>query len=338
MENKTSLNPEHYFMLFTNCLLVKGAHTSTIYDLQKQNRYPIPNDIAQFIYKADKKQISSIVNEFGEESLDVLKQFIQKEVAFTIPNPNPFPPLDLTWKSPYKVLTAVIEIGDHEAYNVLDCIKQLHNLGCMFLEIRILKSSTFNIEDISSWFSFINEAYIKSIEVYIPIELFTPPIEKIISREFRIGRTIVYNCEETKITQLPRASALIVYTKMADIKDAPEYIDQRNFPVNLPLFTEAQQHNIGLNRKICIDENGALKNYLTHQKAFGNIKNKSIETTINTKEFQKKWFISNDKIEKCKECQYRYACLSNSDIIEKKGAYYKKETCSFDPKTNTWEN
>jgi len=52
---------------------------------------------------------------------------------------------------------------------------------------------------------------------------------------------------------------------------------------------------------------------------------------------QEKRFISNDIIEKCKDCQYRYMCLSNSDIEEKAGKFHKINSCTFNPYENKWE-
>ena len=57
---------------------------------------------------------------------------------------------------------------------------------------------------------------------------------------------------------------------------------------------------------------------------------------VSKRNFQEKWFISNDNIVKCCDCQFRYSCVSNSDILTKKGKYYKKSTCKFNPSTNEW--
>ncbi len=81
---------------------------------------------------------------------------------------------------------------------------------------------------------------------------------------------------------------------------------------------------------------GNIKNYLTHTQTFGNVARDSIRDIVESPDFQEKWHISNDQIAKCRTCQFRYMCISNSDIVFKDGKYYKVDDCSFDPLTNRW--
>jgi len=46
---------------------------------------------------------------------------------------------------------------------------------------------------------------------------------------------------------------------------------------NLPFFTEAQCHNTCLNRKVCLDAEGNIKNCPAMAKSYGNIKDTSLE-------------------------------------------------------------
>lgn len=69
----------------------------------------------------------------------------------------------------------------------------------------------------------------------------------------------------------------------------------------------------------------------------GNVNNTKISDAINKKSFKDKWNISNSKIVKCMDCQFRYCCESNSDIYKKNNKYYKASLCNFDPYTNTWK-
>lgn len=93
-----------------------------------------------------------------------------------------------------------------------------------------------------------------------------------------------------------------------------------------------------MNQYCSINEHGEVKNYLTHKKTFGDAKNDCIESIINSEEFQRQWNISNDKIEKCKECQFRYICSNQSEVVLKKGKYFKIDNCGFNPRENKWDN
>lgn len=91
------------------------------------------------------------------------------------------------------------------------------------------------------------------------------------------------------------------------------------------------------NLKVCIDKNGDYKNDLSFQETFGNFQTKNLQELLIDKEFTKLWYLGNDKIEKCKDCQNRYQCVSNSNIMQQNNLYYKINTCNFDPYNNNWK-
>lgn len=77
--------------------------------------------------------------------------------------------------------------------------------------------------------------------------------------------------------------------------------------------------------------------YLEHESIHGNFNSKSITELIDDRDFTRKWFVSNDSIDICKDCQFRYICFDNSDI-EFTGVSWKKvNQCQFDPYTNKWQ-
>ena len=150
----------------------------------------------------------------------------------------------------------------------------------------------------------------KQIELYLKDQGYD--INKLINltkNDFRIS-IIVHssiNCMDDKENRI-----FIVQQKLNE--NGVEIYSPNLFISNIPFFCEANLFNIGLNRKISIDFDGSIKNYISHKITFGNIKNTSLDKVLESEEFQKKWHISNDIIEKCKDCQYRYSCLSNSDV------------------------
>lgn len=103
-----------------------------------------------------------------------------------------------------------------------------------------------------------------------------------------------------------------------------------------PQWAKTLEFNVGLNRKLTIDSRGKVKNFFSHQTVFGDVRENSLHDVLSKDEFQAKWRITNDMIEKCKDCQYRYMCLSNSDIVQKNNKYYKLNSCDFNPYKNKW--
>ncbi|EJL72734.1 hypothetical protein PMI13_01881, partial [Chryseobacterium populi] len=97
-------------------------------------------------------------------------------------------------------------------------------------------------------------------------------------------------------------------------------------------------YHVALNRKVCIDNEGNFRNFLAHESIYGNFKNKNITTLINDNDFTRKWFINNDSIDICRDCQFRYICFDNSDIEFTGTSWRKINQCKFDPYTNKWKD
>ena len=144
----------------------------------------------------------------------------------------------------------------------------------------------------------------------------------------------IYGTWETK--QKPYDYLKIV-TKNSDLSfDQKIKYSRDTFQVNISFFMEAQEHNTGLNKKVCVDELGNYKHDVSHKKTFGNQNNKSLDELLADDSFVNGWKISNDKIEKCKDCQFKYMCYSCSEVEERDGKYYKVDDCNFDPYSNKW--
>jgi radical SAM protein with 4Fe4S-binding SPASM domain len=144
---------------------------------------------------------------------------------------------------------------------------------------------------------------------------------------------------ENEINSNLKINQLKIFNYLSDIKGQKDkifyikkpYIEDYGFTsliINPVYFYESQKFNASLNQKITVDKNGNIKNYISHKKTFGNINNKKINDVLVDDEFTKIWYISNDQIEICKECQYRYFCLNFSEIIEKKGKFFKLNYCN----------
>jgi len=336
----------NFFKIYGNCFIVKGFSESLLYDLENGSYYPIPNDIADILLEIEENniQVNKLNDEYGEKSKDIKKildYFVENNLAHYVSNPDSFPKINLDWKSPYKIENAIIEFDNTNSFDVVDVLKQLEILGCQAIEFRFIDK--FNLNYLSEILDVFTESSFKyySIATKYNKNISIEEYKKFAFKYRRISHLLVFvkNQNDTykKLKESMRSKPKVIYLDKDLKPNMDEQISTNTLIINIPSFVEAQKYNIGLNRKVCINKNGLIKNFLTHQKDFGSIRTIKIEEVIKTKEFTKKWFLSNDKIEICKDCQYRYMCLSNSDIIEKNGKYYKKNYCSFDPIKNIWE-
>lgn len=328
------------FKLFSSCILVNGYSMDVIVDTERGDIYDIPKPLSEML----KALNATSYEEFISSSLQkkstidgIIDQFITQELAFFTDSPDSFPDIDLSWDSPFKVSNAVIHVNDLKRYNLYKTINDIEKLGCQYFQVIIESNlNALQIEKIIQTFS---DTRVKSVELIMPMHnlIKISELKTLIHKEPRISFIILYGSDKNKVIESYNDGRFIEVQKKDIRIDKSEIISLDRFSKNLETYAEAQKHNTGLNKKITIDSKGNIKNYSTHSKIFGNVNTHVIEDIIDNQDFRKNWFINNDMIEKCKICQYRYVCVSNSDIEIKENSYYKKDTCTFNPKINTWD-
>ena len=115
------------------------------------------------------------------------------------------------------------------------------------------------------------------------------------------------------------------------------------FNVNITLFTESQKHNTYFNRKLFIGANGEIKNALLTDEVFGNINelnsDAKISKIIESKEFQKYWYIHKGLIDVCKKCEFRHMCVDNRVPKKRNEKEWFMETeCNYNPYIAKWNH
>jgi radical SAM protein with 4Fe4S-binding SPASM domain len=78
---------------------------------------------------------------------------------------------------------------------------------------------------------------------------------------------------------------------------------------------------------------------MMRNRSFGNVRNKPLHTIFETKmnDLNKFWMLNLDNIDKCKDCEFRYACGDCRALEEKlTGKIDGKVTCSYDPLEGKW--
>jgi SPASM domain peptide maturase of grasp-with-spasm system len=111
------------------------------------------------------------------------------------------------------------------------------------------------------------------------------------------------------------------------------------FSVNKEHLAEAQSYNTCLNRKLCIDHNGNIKNCLAMDKIFGNILEDDIIKIVNSSDFQSLWQITKDQIEVCKDCEFRYICTDCRCFIKDPDNIYSQPAkCGYNPYIAKWKD
>ncbi len=326
------MDKNKYLRVFTDCYLVDGDNGYLIYDLSRRKLLSISQTAYNILKEIDGKSIDSIILKFGNNIIEIVDYFLHEEICFLTDSPTSFPKISEDVFFENECYSAILEIGTSTNYDYIKVIKELNQLGCQMLMLSIKSDSDITSEEILNIFNTTNDSFLRCIDIVIPSSF-----EEMFSADF-----LNQNVRITSITYLGskqfKTEENENYVLIKKIKDEElnwtEKIIFSNFTFTLKSFMEAKKYNIALNRKICIDEFGFIRNYINHQEHFGNLSdtNISISQVFRSTEFQKKWKISNDLIEKCRLCKFRYCCFSNTDIYYSNQKWYKLNSCrNFKP-------
>ena len=162
----------------------------------------------------------------------------------------------------------------------------------------------------------------------------------IVKKYPRIGSIIVFSAPFFKNIPItdPVSNFLFVEENINEENSCKGYISKQYFSIDTKLFVESQLHNTCLNRKICIDADGEIKNCPSMKRSFGNIKDTTLKEAIEKPGFKELWFICKDKIDVCKDCEFRHMCTDcRAFIKDPDNIYSQPAKCPYNPYIAKWQ-
>ena len=115
-------------------------------------------------------------------------------------------------------------------------------------------------------------------------------------------------------------------------------VDESMFITGYSIFRRLKHLNPNSNR-LFISSNGTIHPCI-HEKdiTLGNIRGHRIEDIVELPEVRGLWHLSKDHIDKCKDCEYRYACVNTQLFRENRECYTSRPlNCSYNPYEGLWE-
>lgn len=332
------------FILFADCIPVKGFSRSIICDTKNNNYYFIPNGLYDILEKYNGRTIEEIKEDFEHRYDNIIDDYfeflVQNRFIFFNSNPDLFPKLSTEWNAP-SLITNIIVDYDEIVHDFKALIPQIETLKCSYIQLRFYKK--INLEYIKNIMALleIEKSRIVSIDFIIPFyENFNlEELHNIISANSRIHSIILFNAPEDKIfAPLRQKMGYITLVKRNVLNEKHcGIINEEYFYSNIKLFSESQKHNTCLNRKLSIDREGSIKNCPSMSENFGNIKDTTLLEALNNENFKQYWNISKDQIDVCKDCEFRHICTDCRAYTERpEDRYSKPLKCGYDPYTNKW--
>ncbi len=333
--------------LFSNCIPTKGYKNSIISDLQREIYFPIPNDLYDLLTEFEKLDLGSILNHYGSENEDVIYDYLNFLTKYdliqftTESNVVKFPKIDMNCESPSIITNVVIHLDINNILSLQITFAELQKIGCKYLELILNVNNELEFEKILEHLSnYVSESKFSCINItsnFIEID-YLMHFDNVLWLENRLGALIIYNAPQSKVLKEGTMNSVYLIKQKIFYPLSCGQVSLQYLHANVPLFTESQQHNTCLNRKISIDVNGEIKNCPSMAKSYGNIKDTTLAEAIEKPGFKDLWFINKDKIHVCKDCEFRYICTDCRAYIENPEDIYSKPLkCGYNPYTAEWE-
>lgn len=121
------------------------------------------------------------------------------------------------------------------------------------------------------------------------------------------------------------------------IKDAK--VEENLNSIGEAFFHFNQSYNSCWGRKIAVTEDGKVRPCIHSQIVIGDIKKDSSAEIIREVR-EKYWYLTKDKVNKCKDCELRYACFDCREISQRHGKdlLAANPNCNYDPYKGSWSD
>jgi len=334
------------YKFFTDCIIVKGVRRAIVIDTTRGNFHFIPITLADLIAQNPIINYNRILKKINLEHIDVLNEYfdflIHNEFLFECDKHeiSQFPDISIDWMLPSIIYNAVID--SPENFIDSDLVSQLSNMNCRHIQLRFF-SNINNVSIIKELLMGFENSTIMTIDLFFN-EGKVPTYKELKSYyelSKRLNNIIIFGSKKNSSIQMKNnfTTGFINYLSQKNYNELScGNISQNYLAYNLKHFTEAQQHNTCLNRKISIDKNGYIKNCPSMAHHFGHISEVKLEDVVKNPEFTKYWTIKKDDITKCKDCEFRYICTDCRAYIENPNDLHSAPLkCGYNPYTCEWE-
>lgn len=330
------------FVLFANCVAVRGARRSTICDLQRGRVHPVPNGLHEVVTAGRGRTLAELRSIYGPAAYETLEEYftflLQNELGFWCDDPDAFPELDLSWDHPGLVSNAIIDVGPASDHDFAALVRQLDGLGCRALQLRVF--APWPLARLDAALAETAGSRLRAVEVIFPwsAEWSAQEMADLVFRHQRVSSMLVHSAPRGRTQEFRRGDTPVHYT--------PQVIGHHShcgqvhpalFAVNMGAFTEASSANSCLNRKISVDEYGEIRNCPSMPRSFGNAARVPLAAALEADGFREHWGVTKDQVATCRDCEFRFVCTDcRAWVRDPADARSKPARCSYDPYTAEW--
>ncbi|MEL6534359.1 MAG: grasp-with-spasm system SPASM domain peptide maturase [Bacteroidota bacterium] len=339
----SSLPQDKPFLLYADCIPVKGAKRSIICDLQRQSFQLIPNSLFELLEEYKGKSIADIKADYEETAYPVIENYFEflteHEFVFFTDHPvSKFPSLDTQFHIPQRITNAVVDLDEHSKTDFPLLAAELETVACSALQVRVF--SGWDLDSLSESLKAFDKTRIRGIELIVPFsEEYTE--KKVVTSlsPIRRLRSVLFHSSPESAQYSWIEDVPVVFTPQR-ITSASHcgYIHPSQFTVNQPFFLESMNFNNCLHKKLGIDTKGQIKNCPAMHESYGSIGETPLLEVVEKEEFTKTWTTTKDQVQECQDCEFRYLCTDcRVHVKDPTHPNSKPKNCNYDPYSATWQ-
>jgi SPASM domain peptide maturase of grasp-with-spasm system len=341
------INEELYLITLSHCVFVNGATRGVVCDIQRNGFFIIPKEMPNFIESAKGKKVKTIYSEYGSENIEIVSEYLnfllENELVYlsnTLLDVERFPTISLEDHNTTIIDSAIIDVGKFSHYDIYEIINQLTELGCKYLQVRFFKDIDYS--EIEGLLINTDQTEIESLEIIAPYtnEIDKMNFENIFVANQRLTLLTFYRSPFSDSKNYFNGCFSLNYVETnCNSSLHCGIVHPSYFVANTPLYIESKKYNNCLNRKIGIDSDGEIKNCPSMMNSYGNVGEVSLKKAIEMKGLKDTWVINKDRIDTCKDCEFRYVCTDCRAYLQNPSDIYSKPLkCGYNPYSGIWED
>jgi SPASM domain peptide maturase of grasp-with-spasm system len=339
------------FMLFADCVLVRGAARSAIYDLGRNKLVSFSSAYHDLILRLNGRSLEAASADLES---DEQRAGLQRLVAWLIANEfgawtrdaTAFPAIRTEWRASSVIHNAIVDVRSVQ-HDFASLFCELDALGCEFVQIRAY-STLLSIAELDAIAAHAEHRSLRGVEILLPHDPTAYPDAALLNFVVRrriVSKLIVHSSPEDRVLTVSddipdsatRRHVYFIADRISGASHCGQISPRTLSAPSTPLFTELQRHNGCLNGKISIDEQGRIKNCPSMSRSFGALGQTSLSEIAASAQLRSLWKIAKDQIETCRDCEFRYACTDCRAYVRSPGNLLSKPAkCGYDPYTGRW--
>lgn len=344
--------PDPYVRLFADCIPVRGAAHSAIYDLGRRRLLRFPSAYMDLLERVNGRTLRSAIEGLDAERADLLERLVRylldNEVAALSAIAGAFPPLPTGWSSNATVHSAIIDY-DRQRHDHRKLIAELDALGCAYLQIRAF-SDLLSLDDLADIAGAACGSSLRSIELVVPYSEATQVSAwaRFVRNHHIVAKIVIHGAPRNQVVNVDmtpeRVPGLVTYravyfvSELIESADACGRVDRKTLRApSVSNFFESRGFNSCLNRKLGIDVEGHVRQCPSMPQSFGNYHANALPEIVALESFRGIWGVSKDQVGTCRDCEYRHACVDCRAFIEDpENPHSKPAKCAYDPYLGQW--